>query len=107
MGILGTTEYTARQLLLMAGAWDFAIAFVIFIPGLNIFSLVFATFWGIATAVARMWANIHIEDILIGFHQWGFESLLRLAHGLVPFVIIGHLVNFELLFKKAIKLKFD
>jgi hypothetical protein len=89
MNILGVGEEGARLFLKIAGYLDFITAFLIFMPSNKVrnLALIYMTFWGIATAIARIWANFYWDFYVESLHQYGFETVLRLVHGGLPFCL--------------------
>jgi len=88
MQILGCSEGFAVGFLHLIAFLDFAAALFLFIPCLVLPALVWTTFWGLATAVARTWAHFTPAEDYYGLHPWFAESVLRLAHGLVPLALL-------------------
>ncbi|MEQ9305319.1 MAG: hypothetical protein RJQ14_15525 [Marinoscillum sp.] len=86
--ILGVDETTARLLLKCFGWADVVLSILIFIPKTARWALLYAALWGFATAIARIWANIHLDFLLPSLNQWTFETVMRLPHGLVPLLLI-------------------
>ena len=78
ISILGVTEEQARSFLWVAGIIDlFILPF-----------LIYAVFWGFLTALARVVANYSTDFPLETLHQYGFETVVRLCHGLGPLLIL-------------------
>ncbi len=101
INILGVSETKAIRFLMAAGFLDFLVGIGIFLPKkVAIPFLVYATFWGLATALARVWGNIYPGMVLESLHQWLFESVYRLPQFLVPLAIFV-LIREELSRKKA------
>ncbi|MCV9385266.1 hypothetical protein [Reichenbachiella ulvae] len=86
--ILGVTEPIAKTLLATFGWIDLGLAILLFVPNFAKYALTYATFWGVATAAARLWANFYPEFLFPILHQWTFEVLIRIPHGLLPFILI-------------------
>ena len=88
MDMLYVNEPIAIQILQVAGVLDFVLAVLIFIPGKAArWALAYAVLWGLATSVARVWANVYWEFPLESLHQWLFESVMRLPHALIPLAL--------------------
>lgn len=89
MNILGTSEQEALLFLKIAGILDFAVAIGCFLPlKWGRFVLLYAAFWGMATAIARIWGNFYLDFPLESLHQWLHEVIYRLPHALVPLALI-------------------
>ncbi len=94
MQILGLNQNQSFLFLKTAGIMDFIISFLIFLPNsVAIPALIYATFWGLATAMARIWANFHTDFWLETLHQWTHESLLRFPHFIIPILVFVLLKN--------------
>lgn len=89
INILGVSESQATVFLNIAGGLDFAIAIAIFLPFRKIVfaALVYATFWGFATAMARPWAYFYLDFWQDSLHRWIFEAAYRVIHGVGPLVL--------------------
>ncbi|MCB0651715.1 MAG: hypothetical protein KDC85_10605 [Saprospiraceae bacterium] len=90
MNILPINEDQAANFLSVVGTLDFISVLLIFLPFRKavLVGLIYASIWGVATALARPWAYfywIYWEDSL---HRWLFEAAFRLIHGLGPFVLL-------------------
>lgn len=88
--IFNCSEETALTFLYIAGILDFLLAFLIFIPVkfISIAALYYAVFWGLLTAFARIAANFQIDYPLLSLHQYLYQVVYRLGHGLVPLAVI-------------------
>ncbi|MGB1205230.1 MAG: hypothetical protein ACPG5B_06265 [Chitinophagales bacterium] len=87
VNFFGISEISARQLLIFAAYADFAIAIAIFLPYLKSPFLLYAIFWGTATALARVVANLQTFMLSDGINQAWFEMAYRLPHGGIPLVL--------------------
>lgn len=88
MNILGVNEDIALPFLKIAGILDFIIAIGIFLPWKWAkYFLMYAIFWGLATTIARVWANFHWEFIGDVLFQWLHESIMRMPHFLIPLAV--------------------
>lgn len=89
MDITGFAEEGAIRFLLLAGGLDFLLAVLLFLPRRRVIraALLYATFWGLATSLARVWAHFYWEFPWESLHQWAFESVYRLPHALVPLAL--------------------
>ena len=89
ISITGLGEGAVRTLLLVAGVLDLVIAVGVFLP--RRFArpvLYYAAFWGLATALARLFAGFQWGNPLLSFHNYGFQVVYRLPHGLLPVVAL-------------------
>lgn len=86
--ILGVDETTARFLLKCFGWADVLLSILIFVPKTAKWALLYAAAWGLATAIARVWANIHLDFLIPSLNQWTFQTVMRLPHGLIPLLLI-------------------
>ena len=87
LNILPVQEEMAKNLLFVAGILDFIIAVAIFIPKLSKLALLYACFWGLITALARIVSGFHYDFSLSIIHQYFYLTLYRLPHGLIPLLI--------------------
>ncbi|WP_459209491.1 hypothetical protein [Aquimarina rhabdastrellae] len=85
---LHCSEQTAYTLLYIAGILDFILAILIFIPQTSIAALWYAVFWGSITAFARILANFDITFLWDSLHQYLYQVIYRLPHGLVPLLTL-------------------
>lgn len=81
---LGVSESTAKTILYVAGILDLLIAIFIFVPKAARYVLLYAFFWGMATALARIVADFNAHFITHSFHQLSYKVVYRLPHGLIP-----------------------
>ena len=94
INILGVSENMAHQFLRIAGVLDLVVGIGIFIPRFAYISLFYATIWGLATAIARVWANVDFGPFALPLlNQYLPQTIYRLAHGLVPFTILFYYVS--------------
>ena len=98
MNILPLSEPSAHTLLKIAGIMDFVIAIGIFIPKTSFISLIYAFIWGLLTALARVVGHFYIDFLWDTIHQWLWEMIIRLPHGLIPLFVI--VLDRKLIFKK-------
>ncbi len=89
MEITGCSEKAAVGIMHTAALLDFIVAIGLFIPRARIPALMWAAAWGIATAVARIWAHVTPAEAYYGIQPWLAESILRLTHGLVPLAMLA------------------
>lgn len=93
LNILPVQEEMAKNLLFVAGVIDFIIAIAIFIPKLSKAALLYACFWGIVTALARILSGFHYDFSLSIMHQYLYLTIYRLPHGLIPLMVYLYLVK--------------
>ncbi len=89
MNGLGLNEGAATVFLRVVGWIDVLVAFGLFfksryLPGF----LWYAVFWGLLTALARVWANFHFEFFFDSLHQSVYELVYRIPHFLVPLAVL-------------------
>jgi hypothetical protein len=89
--VFGANEVIAVRFLNIIGGIDLAASFLLFVPRTQFLALVFTSVWGIATALARIVAHLDMNLALMSVHQWLFEVLARLPHGLLPLAIFLYL----------------
>lgn len=82
--LLRVNESVAMILLKIMGGLDFLLTAALFTRGYAKPALAYAVFWGIATALARVFANVSLSSFGSDLHQWLFEAIVRLPHGLIP-----------------------
>ncbi|MBN4061571.1 MAG: hypothetical protein COA57_06450 [Flavobacteriales bacterium] len=84
----GVTEPTAHHLLFIVGVLDFLVSILIFIPKVAKPALIYIVFWGLLTALARVYANFYSNFALETISQWLHETLWRLPHAGLPVVVL-------------------
>jgi hypothetical protein len=86
-------NWHASNFLKIAGFFDMIVCISILGAKKNqnfiTYSLVYATLWGLMTALARPIANIYITEISLLSFQWFFEFLVRLPHVLLPYLVLA------------------
>jgi len=87
INILGTSEDTSKTLLIIAAVLDFVIAIGVFIPRIAKQVLLYAIFWGFITAFARVINGLHYSVSWLSLHQYLYETIFRLAHGIIPLLL--------------------
>lgn len=87
ISILGCTQSQAELFLLIAGILDAVVAIGIFIPKIERYCLLYAVFWGLTTAFARIWAGFNVDFIALSLHLNLNQTVYRLVHGIVPLII--------------------
>lgn len=86
--ILGVSEGNANDMLVGAGILDFVAGILLFLPGKWARpALLYCVLWGLATAVARVWANFYPDFWMECLHQWTFQMVYRIPHGLIPLAL--------------------
>ena len=93
LNILPVQEEMAKNLLFVAGVLDFIIAIAIFIPKLSRMALLYACFWGLLTAFARIVSGFHYDFSLSIMHQYLYLTIYRLPHGLIPLLVYLYLTK--------------
>lgn len=87
--ILGLSNELANQFLIVAGILDFVAAVIIWLPGLfRVTGLAYCFTWGMATAVARIWANFYPAIWQESLFQYFHEFLYRMPHFLIPLALL-------------------
>lgn len=87
ISIFGVSEEIARTFLWIAGAIDVLILPLLFVDKVMKIVVMYAVFWGLLTALARIVANFSMDFPLQTLHQYGFETIVRLCHGLGPLLL--------------------
>ncbi|SEC35748.1 hypothetical protein SAMN04489761_2767 [Tenacibaculum sp. MAR_2009_124] len=87
LNILPIQEEMAKNMLFLAGILDFVIAIAIFIPRITKIALLYAAFWGFATALARILSGFHYDVSLSIIHQYLYLVIYRLPHGIIPLLV--------------------
>lgn len=88
MNILHIDKASAIQFLNVAGALDFVLSVLIFLPGrLALLGLGYAIFWGFGTTMARIYANFIPDFWQDSLLIWTHETLMRFPHFLVPLAV--------------------
>lgn len=88
MRILGLSENTAVTFLTMAGWLDFVVAIGVFLPWKWAkWALIYAAIWGTLTSLARVLGNFYWSFPLESLHEWLYQTVYRVPHGLVPLII--------------------
>lgn len=88
INILHVSEPMAHTFLGIAGVLDFLVAIAIFLPAISRTALIYAFIWGLLTSLARVWANFQLDFVWQTLNQWTFESVYRLPHAGLPFILI-------------------
>lgn len=84
ISILGVSEDTAIELLLVAGSIDIVASIFLFFRETEKYALFFMIFWGTATAFARILANFNMDLAVASGLQWIPETITRFPHALIP-----------------------
>ena len=87
MLILGWEHESTIQFLRVAGVLDFIVCVGLLIPRARAWSALYATAWGLLTALARPVAGMSSELNFWGADQFLHEAILRAPHALVPFYL--------------------
>ncbi|NJM80204.1 MAG: hypothetical protein HC854_12380 [Flavobacterium sp.] len=88
IAILGISEDQSRVALLVVGFIDVLILPLLFINKTLKITAIYAVIWGFLTAFARIIANYVIDFPLETIHQYGFETVVRLCHGIGPLLLL-------------------
>lgn len=78
------TESSAYSFLQIMGILDFLAAVLLFFRPTFSVAVWYCIIWGIMTALARVVANFYWDAPFYSLHQWGYETVFRLAHGGLP-----------------------
>ena len=92
MEILGSNENGTKTFLMAVGVMDILLAIGLWLPKWAKYFALYAAFWGLATTIARIWANLGYEGFESMSVRWSFEVLVRFPHFLIPlalFVLIS------------------
>ena len=82
--VLGVDYETANLFLRIAGALDFVVCVGVLIPAVRKLSALYATLWGLVTALARPVAGMSWDLNYWGADQFVHEGVLRAPHFLLP-----------------------
>lgn len=97
--LLGCSQDTAEQFLIVAGVLDLLIALVLIAyPKRLIYkaSLVYACAWGLATALARVAFHYTLSgDLTSALHGGLYLTIYRLPHGLIPLLLLISVDRFK------------
>ena len=85
--ILGLTSSQSILFLQVAGILDLILMIGIFAPQSAAILLVYGSFWGFTTALARPMAYVQLAQLAEGLHRWLMEFLFRLPHSLLPWLL--------------------
>jgi len=89
MNILGVGEEQAFLFLKVAGVLDLVLSLGIFLPfRFAKYFLGYAFLWGLATALARIWAYFEWVNASATLSQWLHETVIRFPHFLIPLFVI-------------------
>lgn len=84
----GVNEAQANVFLTVAGMMDLLLIPAVLLKGRwRLFALIYATFWGFMTSVARLWAYWDLYEWQAYLHQWLPQFGFRTAHFVVPLVL--------------------
>jgi hypothetical protein len=88
INIFGMSEASAHRFLWWAGLLDMIISVGIFVPPVARVCLLYAVIWGLLTAFARIVSNFYADFPWQSLHQYTFETIYRLPHGLIPLFVL-------------------
>ena len=83
---LGVTEAFAHPFLTSAGLLDFLVVLLLFVPRASRVALWYCVAWGALTSLARIAANVEVEDFASTLSRWWWETAVRTPHALLPLV---------------------
>ena len=88
--ILPVSANEASSILTLAGVLDIGIGVILLTPfhRLGTYALWYAVIWGFLTALARVVAYVEWPTLGTDLHRWGWETVHRLGHGGVPWVLL-------------------
>lgn len=86
--LVGIDAEAASLFLQFIGIVDFVLPALLLIPYIRFSGLAYASVWGIATAFARIMSHWTPAEDFYGMHPWAVETIVRLAHGLVPLAML-------------------
>ena len=86
--ILGVNETQATQFLFVVGFLDVLLALLVFIPKLSKYALWYMITWGFLTAFARLVSGFNTDFISSSIHGSGYLTIYRLAHGIIPLIVL-------------------
>jgi uncharacterized membrane protein YphA (DoxX/SURF4 family) len=86
--LLGLDVSTARLFLRCVGLIDLLLPALLLLPFARIPAVLYATVWGILTALARIFAHWTAAEKYYGMHPWFAEAVVRLPHGIVPLALL-------------------
>lgn len=84
LNTLPIKETLVVNALFVMGVMDVLVALFVFVPKLAKWILFYAFIWGTLTALARIVSGLHYEISFQILHQYLFETVYRLSHGLLP-----------------------
>jgi len=84
--ILHISDAHARQFLMIMGVMDFVTSAMIFHSTEHKHFLRYAALWGLLTALARTLAFVH-EMETAALRMYFYETLYRLPHAILPFLV--------------------
>ena len=93
LNILPISEEHSKHFLFTAGLLDFIVVLFIFIPKLQKIALIYAVFWGLATAFARIASGLTYDVSFAILHQYLYTTIYRIPHGLIPLIIYYIIMN--------------
>ena len=91
--ILGFSEQTALNFLLIAGILDFIGALLIFVPKVARYALIYLAVWGFLTSFARLIAGFSFDFFWELLHLNLYQTVYRLPHGILPIIVLLKLRN--------------
>lgn len=91
--LLGVDETSAHIFLQIIGWIDVILLLAIFFKETEKPALIYATIWGLATAFARYFYVVKLNNYDFAAYDILYRTLFRLAHGLIPLALFIYLKN--------------
>ena len=88
INITGFSEDFVRPFLKVMGFMDFVVALLLFIPKTARPALIYCIVWGLLTAFARVVSYFNLDFPFTTLHQWLYQTVFRLSHGLLPLWVL-------------------
>lgn len=87
--ILQTDNQSSMLFLKLAGFMDLVLSVGLFYKTTEKTSLVYAFFWGLATALARTVAYFDALSPFSSIHRWFYETVHRMPHAIFPLILLA------------------
>jgi len=88
INILPLSESNAIRFLNIAGVMDMVVAVLIFFPNkIAQWALLYATLWGLLTALARIVGHFDVGLPMDSFLHWAYHTVYRFPHALIPLAV--------------------
>lgn len=82
-----STDESIIDFLWVMGMLDFVAVSLLFFRSTRTIGLSYCIVWGFATALARVLANFYWNMPWVSLHEWTYQTIFRLAHGGLPFLL--------------------